>query len=118
MTTITRQEILQVAADLAQCFAEHAASHDADGSFPFENYEAIRASGYPSLTVPAAYGGWEAGMLDAVLAQEILGMGDGSTALSVAMHVQTIGGAATGEQWRPGLFASLCDEIVSLGALV
>src|SRR5207237_9773580 len=100
----TRQEILQIASDLAQRFAERAAQHDAAGSFPYENYDDLRAVGYPSLTVPATAGGWGAGLLDAVLAQETLAAGDGSTALAVAMHVQTIGAAAA-EPWEASLWA-------------
>ncbi|MBX3063788.1 MAG: acyl-CoA/acyl-ACP dehydrogenase [Anaerolineae bacterium] len=114
----TRDEIQALARELAQRFAERAARHDADGSFPFENYEDIRQSGYPKLTVPVAYGGWGAGMLDAVMAQEILGMGDGSTALAITMHVQTVGAAAAGEKWDPQVFERLCRDIVERATLV
>ncbi len=116
--TKTRQEILQLAAELAPRFAERAARHDADGSFPHENFDDLRAAGWPSLPVPVQWGGWGAGLLDAVLAQEALAMGDGSTALAITMHVQTVGAAATGEQWTPGLFEELCRDIVTRNALV
>jgi alkylation response protein AidB-like acyl-CoA dehydrogenase len=112
-----REEILEIAADLAQRFAERAAQHDMEGSFPYENFDDLRAAGYPKLTVPAEYGGWGAGLLDTVQAQEILGMGDGSTALAMTMHVQTVG-AVTAENWPSDLFAEMCAEITSRGALV
>ncbi len=113
----TRQEILQIASDLAHRFAERAAQHDVEGSFPHENYNDLRAAGYPSLSVPTAFGGWGAGLLESVLAQETLAMGDGSTALAVAMHVQTIGAAAA-EPWEQSLWSELCTDIVTRGALV
>jgi alkylation response protein AidB-like acyl-CoA dehydrogenase len=114
----TLTEMLSIAKQLADRFAERAAQHDREGTFPYENYEDIRASGYPLITVPEASGGWGASMLEAVLAQEQLGMGDGSTALSIAMHVQTVGAARSGERWSPELFAALCRDIVEHGMLI
>lgn len=114
----TRQEIVQIAATLAAGFASRAAEHDRTRTFPHENYAAIREAGYPSLTVPTALGGWGATMLDAVLAQEQLGMGDGSTALAIAMHVQSIGVAASGEKWNAAVFTRLCQEVTTRGVLV
>ncbi len=111
-------DILQIASDLAHRFAERAARHDAEGSFPQENFADLRAAGYPLLTVPVEHGGWGAGLLESVLAQEKLAEGDGSTALAMTMHVQTVGAAANGENWPAALFAELCQEIASRGALV
>jgi len=112
-TRPTREQILQLASDLAQKFAARAAQHDAAGSFPHENYADLRASGYPLLTVPAAFGGWGASLYEAVLAQEQLAMGDGSTALAIGMHVQTVGAAAESRPWANEMFPRLCAEIVS-----
>jgi alkylation response protein AidB-like acyl-CoA dehydrogenase len=109
---------LALVSTLAQRFAERAARYDADGSFPHENFADLREAGYHKLTVPVAYGGWGAGLLDAVMAQEILGMGDGSTALAMTMHVQTLGAASSGESWDQGVFERLCHEVTSHGALV
>jgi len=114
----TSQEILQIATDLSHTFAERAARHDAEGSFPYENYDDMRAAGYPKLSVPMEYGGWGANLLDCVKAQEILAMGDGSTALAIAMHVHVIGWAAQVEQWSGSLFAELCKDVATRGALV
>jgi alkylation response protein AidB-like acyl-CoA dehydrogenase len=114
----TRDELLALVSTLAKRFAERAAQHDADASFPFENFADLREAGYHKLTVPVAYGGWGAGLLDAVMAQEILGMGDGSTALAMTMHVQTVGAAASGEAWDQRVFERLSREIIERGALV
>jgi alkylation response protein AidB-like acyl-CoA dehydrogenase len=89
--TSPQQEILHLAGRLADRFAERAAAHDRDGSFPFDNYEDLRKSGYLTLTVPEELGGGGASLLDLIIAQERLAMGCGSTALSVNMHVSPIG---------------------------
>ncbi|MBO9309495.1 MAG: acyl-CoA/acyl-ACP dehydrogenase [Chloroflexi bacterium] len=117
-TRPTREQVLELASELAQRFAARAAQHDAAGSFPHENYADLRASGYPLLSVPAAFGGWGASLYEAVLAQEQLAMGDGSTALAIGMHVQTVGAAAEGRPWANEMFPRLCAEIVSRRALV
>lgn len=117
-TRPTREQILALTADLAQKFAERAAKHDAEGTFPHENYADLRACGYPLLSVPAALGGWGASLYEAVLAQEQLAMGDGSTALAIGMHVQTVGAAAESRPWANDQFPRLCAEIVRRGALV
>ncbi len=111
-------EIVQIATDLSQKFAARAAQHDVEGSFPYENYDDMRAAGYPKLSIPVELGGWGAGLLDCVKAQEILAIGDGSTALAIAMHVHVIGWAAQAEQWNGDLFAELCKDVVARGALV
>jgi alkylation response protein AidB-like acyl-CoA dehydrogenase len=111
-------QILQTAADLAQLFAARAAQHDAAGTFPHENYADLRAAGYHKLTVPLEYGGWGAGLYDAVRAQETLAMGDGSTALAIGMHIQTVGGIGGGRGWPPALARRLFTEITERGALV
>jgi alkylation response protein AidB-like acyl-CoA dehydrogenase len=46
---------------LAEAFAERAAVHDRDGSFPFGNFEDLSKAGLLALTVPAALGGGGAG---------------------------------------------------------
>jgi alkylation response protein AidB-like acyl-CoA dehydrogenase len=114
----TRAEIMAIATELSGMIAQRAAQYDAEGSFAAENFEDIKAAGYPSLSVPAEFGGWGAGLRDAVTAQEILGMGDGSTALAIAMHVWTIGWAAQVEKWPTDLFAQVCGDAVANGSLI
>jgi alkylation response protein AidB-like acyl-CoA dehydrogenase len=81
-------------ASLARDFAERAALHDREGSLPTENVAALRAVGYPSLTVPATAGGAGAGLYDLCLLQEILATGDGATALGVGWHLSLMLGLA------------------------
>src|SRR5919106_160882 len=96
--TPRQRGLVELAARLADEFAERAGEHDRDGSFPFENYERMREEGYLGLTVPEELGGMGAGLLDLILAQERLAAGDGSTALAVNMHVSPIGQLAS--LWR------------------
>jgi alkylation response protein AidB-like acyl-CoA dehydrogenase len=89
--TPRQQEFRELAGRLADTFAERAGDHDRENSFPFENYEDLRESGYLTLTVPEELGGRGADLLELIVAQERLAMGDGSTALAVNMHVSPIG---------------------------
>jgi alkylation response protein AidB-like acyl-CoA dehydrogenase len=111
-------KFVAVAQELAPGFAERAPIHDREGSFPYENFAEIRAAGLPALVVPEAYGGWGAGLLDTVMTMEALAQGDGSTALSLTMHMQTMGSAFEGKRWPEPLLSDLCRAIVQDGALV
>jgi alkylation response protein AidB-like acyl-CoA dehydrogenase len=110
--------LLATATELAAKFAARAAQHDSQGTFPLENYADARASGYPLVTVPKHLGGYGASLLEAVQAQSIIAEGDGSTALALAMHVQTIGMAAANNEWDPAIFAEICGQIAARGALI
>lgn len=114
----SRDDIFDLARTLARSFAKRAAAHDAAGTFAADNFEELRAAGYPLLSVPEAYGGWGASLSDCVRAQEILAEGDGSTALAISMHLHVIGFEADVLRWRKGTFAGLCAAVVERGALV
>src|SRR5262245_55214119 len=103
---------------LAAKFSACAAEHDRAGSFPFENFDDLRTSAYPAWIVPTRYGGWGATLAEGVLIAETLAEGDGSTALSAVMHLQTIGGAAEKLTWPEPLFAEICRAAVERGALI
>ena len=96
--TPRQRELVELAGRLADTFAERAAEHDRDNTFPVENYDDLREAGYLKLTVPEELGGGGATLPELVLAQERLAMGDGSTALAVNMHVSPIGQWAS--VWR------------------
>jgi len=117
-TTERLAHFLAIAGPLAERFAERAGEQDRTGVFPHANFADICAAGLPALPVPVKFGGWGADLLEAIMVVERLAQGDGSTALSFAMHVQTIGSAAEGDDWPPMLFASLCRDAVERGALV
>src|SRR5215469_14986817 len=89
--TDREQRFLSLAAELADEFAPRAAAHDAEGSFPFENYRRLRESGYTIMTIPEELGGLGASMLQRIKAQERLAQGCGATALAINMHLNVVG---------------------------
>ncbi len=116
--TSRQTQFVALANELAPKFAASAAVHDREGSFPFENFADIRAAGLPALVIPTDYGGWGANLLETLMTIEALAVGDGSTALSLTMHMQTMGSAAEGEKWPPALMAHICRDAVDNGALI
>lgn len=111
-------EIAARADQLAQVFAQRAAQHDADGSFPFENFEDLKQSDYLKLTVPCEFGGEGASLYEMVLAQEHLARGDGSTALAVGWHVSKVLQLRTSQAWPASLFEQLCHDIIQHGWVI
>lgn len=116
--TERQNRFLEVAGRLADDFALRAGEQDRTGSFPYDNFAAIRSAGLPALVVPKKYGGWDADLLETLMTMERLAVGDGSTALSLTMHMQTLGSAAEEGAWPPDLFARICGEAVGRGALI
>ena len=92
MTPIERhQRFVKLATLHAEDFKTRTARHDRENSFPFENIEAMKTSGYLNMTIPEEFGGGGANLLDFVLAQERLAQGDGPTAVMVNMHLFNVG---------------------------
>jgi alkylation response protein AidB-like acyl-CoA dehydrogenase len=96
--TASQERWVEIAARHADDFAGRAAQHDRENSFPFENFDAMRASGYTNMPIPTELGGGGASLLDICLAQERLARGDGATALAVNMHLGLLW--VMGDLWR------------------
>ena len=71
--TPREQQFIDLAASLADDFAQRAAQHDEEGSFPYENYARLKESGYTIMTIPEELGGGGASLLERIKAQERLG---------------------------------------------
>jgi alkylation response protein AidB-like acyl-CoA dehydrogenase len=85
-----QRELIALAAQLgAEKFAPRAALHDREASFPFDNYEDLRASGLLGICVPREYGGMGADFATYVLVAAEIGRHCGATALSFNMHVSS-----------------------------
>ena len=57
--TAQQRELIDLAAMLGrEQFAPRAAAHDRDASFPFENYDDLRAAGLLGICVPASTAAW------------------------------------------------------------
>lgn len=103
---------------LALRFAERAAAHDREGSFPFHNMADLRAAGYMKVTVPAEYGGDGISLYELIQLQERLATGDGSTALAVGWHVGQMFHYRESGKWQKELYEELCRSVVRDGTMI
>ena len=86
-----QQELIGLARRLAvACFAPHAEVHDREASFPFDDYDDLRAAGLLALCVPEQYGGMGATFETYCLVAEQIAQGSASTALTFNMHCLTM----------------------------
>jgi alkylation response protein AidB-like acyl-CoA dehydrogenase len=103
---------------LAAQFAAGAEKHDRDGTFAFENVEAMKAAGVPCMPVPAIFGGAGFDLYQCTLILQHIAHGDASTALGLAMHFHVIGSLSESNAWPEGAFERLCRDVVNQGVLV
>ncbi len=111
-----QHRFIEMAAAHAEDFKTRVAQHDRENSFPFENVERMKASGYTAIMVPAELGGGGGDILDLVLAQERLARGDLPTAISINMHHFGVGWLA--DLWlsnnqKEGRVRSLLESVVN-----
>jgi alkylation response protein AidB-like acyl-CoA dehydrogenase len=86
-----QQELIARARRLAlDQFAPRADRYDREASFPFDDYEDLRAAGLLALCVPEKYGGRGASYETYCLVAEQIAQGNGSTALTFNMHCLTM----------------------------
>jgi len=112
------QTILQTCDALAVQFAATADQYDRDGSFAYENAEAMRAAGLCKITLPREYGG---DGLDALGTADVLiriAHGDASTALGLAMHVNITAQMSEGQFFTPEAIDRLFKECGERGIFV
>ncbi len=113
-----RADMCAIAHTLATRFAQSADAYDRAGTLPEPFYAGLRQSGYLAFVVPQQYGGRGATLADMVRCQEILAGGCGSTAMAVDMTVHVIGRLGDTRSYPEAIFATICRDIVSNGALV
>lgn len=89
------------AAAIGPVLAEHAARHDAEGSFVSEAYDALRDAGLLKVAVPVELGGEGATVAELTALQRELAHHCGATALASAMHQHVV--AFTAWRYRRGL---------------
>jgi alkylation response protein AidB-like acyl-CoA dehydrogenase len=113
---------MKMAATHAEDFKSRVAQHDRENSFPFENVQLMKDSGYTAIMAPAELGGGGGDILDLVLAQERLARGDLPTAISINMHHFGVGWLA--DLWRSNdrkeggvrsLLKSVVDDRIIIG---
>lgn len=91
---------VELAAAVGRAALATAASHDADGTFVVEAYQAMGRDGYLRLAVPAELGGLGATLRQVCYAQAELARADGAAALAVAMHHYNV--LLQVHRWRHG----------------
>jgi len=86
--TELQRELLATAAKLGrEKFAPRAAQYDREATFPFENYDDLRAAGLLKICVPTRYGGLGADFATYAMIAAEIGRHCGATALTWNMHV-------------------------------
>lgn len=119
---ITKLQTMEERADLLKKtvapFTERAAQHDKKGTFPFENFNALKSIGYPALTLPKKYGGGEISLSEMLYLQAIIGKADGSTALSIGWHMGIMKHLSENNIWDKDKFASVAKDVVATGSLL
>lgn len=86
-----QRELMDTAYELAMMrFAERAAETDRTATFPFEDFQDLRDTGFLGLCVPTEHGGLGADFETYCLVSQELAKGNGSTALCFNMHCLTM----------------------------
>ena len=80
-------KLIEKAERHAEDFAKRAAQHDREASFPYENLDALKASGYLTAAIPQECGGMGVETVhDVVVASSRLARADASLMIGVNMH--------------------------------
>ncbi len=116
--TEAQRAVLRLAEGLTTGFADRAAQHDREASFPFENFAELRQAGLLGLTAPVEFGGRGEGVLTTVLLLERLARADGSTALALGWHLSNIGKLAESGAWSDAQRAAVFRAAVRDGGLL
>jgi alkylation response protein AidB-like acyl-CoA dehydrogenase len=118
LKTTRQKDLYEMVSKLADSFKDRSEQHDREGSFPFENMEELKKSGYTRLSLPKDMGGEGISLYELVLLQERLAQGDASTALSIGWHMGIVMDTAEKKSWKKGAFEKIAEEIVQKGTLL
>lgn len=116
--TPRQQRIMAEASRLAVVLAERVVDNDLASVFPMENFRDLHDSGYLRLALPLAYGGDGADVFEMVLAQEILGRADASTALVCGMNLSLMGRVLDNAAWPDPVLAEICGTLARDGGTI
>ncbi len=110
-----REDILEMARTVAADIATRADAADRAGKLPSEDIDALRESGFLTLSVPTEFGGLGRSLADCVAAEMELAQGSASTALVAAMQLQVFGHQRETHTWREDAYEALCREAADGG---
>ncbi len=105
------RRFVKLTEDLAEEFRAGAAAHDREGTFPHENFSALRQSGALAACIPEQFGGLGMESLhDLAVGINRLGRTDAATAIACHMHIAA--GWQFTRAWRDA--AARGDELVDM----
>lgn len=119
--------LIALAEKLAAGFAENVATHDRDGRYPFEHFEALRAAGYFTAPIPEELGGLGVDSAhDILVASTRLARSDPALTIGVNMHLVTAMNSVRrwrmalnrGDEQRAAALAVLIETISRKGAVI
>jgi len=116
--TERQKRIYQLLDEHEEDFKQCGAKADAEGSFPYDNFNELKKLGITSLTVPKEFGGEEIPLYELVLYLEKLGQADGSTALGLGWHLGIMMDLADRRPWPEEVYKQVCERVVKEGAMV
>lgn len=116
-TSGTIEQRIEFMRQLSKTFLTRAHQVDIDGSFPFENIQDLKDTGYTTLTLPTKYEGKEISLYEMIRLQELIAEGDGATALSIGWHMGIILNLKEKNSWNESMLDFLFEN-VKKGALI
>ncbi|AXI07771.1 acyl-CoA dehydrogenase [Oceanobacillus zhaokaii] len=114
----TKEKRADLLRETVKAFTDRAEQHDANGTFPYENFQELKAIGYPALTLPEKHGGLGIPLTEMLQLQEIIGKADGSTALSIGWHMGIMKHLGENNIWSEDKFTVVARDVVVNGALL
>lgn len=111
--------LADVLAELTARFAATAADHDAQGSFPHDNFDWLHRHGLIAKVVPREYGGGGAGLAEARRIVAAVASGDAATALVLTMtYLQHRAIGRADSRWPEAVRREVFSSAVASGALI
>lgn len=118
VSTDRAAEAIAAAERLAPIFASTAGAHDADSSFPFENFDLLQDAGLLKLTIPVEQGGDGLGIETLCRVTQAIATGDPSTALVLQQHLLQHAGIARLGRWPEAVYQRVVRDSVETGAII
>lgn len=118
LLTMTHEERLSALDELTKDFGDIAEKHEAEGTFPEENFIALQKAKYPALTIPKKYGGAGIPLVEMIELQTKIAKADGSTGLGIGWHMGIIGNIGKNELWAEETFKKVAEDSIENGALL
>lgn len=107
--------VIELARQLAADFAMRADEADKNAHLPEEDVEALKDSGYLTVSIPREYGGMGLTLRECVAAQLELAKGSASSAMVAGMQIHMFGNVSENRPWAEDQFERWCRVAVDRG---